>query len=156
MHLIETESIADQPLSGMGYGSLTASEDCTACNACARVCPTAALILGMIEDETYYWLKFSPLACIGCGICARVCEPQALAIDHAPTFDQVFGSKEPIVLREGDLSRCERCNSLFAARSGVRLCPVCEFRRKNPFGSKMPPGIKLRSERSTAEVNNDH
>jgi len=155
MHLTEIEPVANLSLAGVGFCSLTASEDCTACNACTRACPTAALKLGINEDKTYYWLKFSPLACIGCGICARVCEPQALAIDYAPTFVQVFGPKEPAILQEGDLGRCERCNSLFAARSGVRLCPVCEFRRKNPFGSKMPPGIKLRSECSTVEVKND-
>jgi ferredoxin len=125
-------------LEDFDFASLTISEACTACGACARACPTRALVFTKNEDEKSFSLSFSAQDCIGCDICDHVCLPDAIRLDHVPSFEQVFSVKEPVVAASGQLVRCERCKTIMAARDGVRLCTLCEYRRKNPFGSMLP------------------
>jgi len=139
--LVEERQGADISLSGLGFVNISISESCTACGVCARACPTAALELDE-EKETSYQLKFSFQACTGCEVCVHVCAPAALTLQTDAPSIRVLGQTEPIILRSGEFRRCERCNALIAAAPGVSLCPTCQFRRANPFGSRMPPGIK--------------
>ncbi len=134
-------STANPVLDACGFSLVTVSEDCSACGSCWRACPTAALKFSLDEAERSYQITFLPSACIGCGICERVCEPGAISIQAAPTFSDVFGVQEALPLRTGLFARCDRCNSVYPARDGTRLCPVCEYRRKNPFGSRLPAGL---------------
>jgi Fe-S-cluster-containing hydrogenase component 2 len=139
-HLPARKLGRDTPsMAGLGFADISVSADCTACGTCARACPTQALQFE--KKGQHYWLKFKAQVCIGCELCGHVCAPGAITIDQAPLFDQIYGQNEPLILREGELVRCEGCHALMAARQGVRLCPVCEFRRNNPFGSTVPPGF---------------
>jgi ferredoxin len=142
-HLTQTEAGKNMSLAGLGFGMLAASETCTACGSCARLCPTGAIHFEMDQEASTYTLSFTPPKCIACQACLHVCADSALSLDSAPTLDQVFGAKEALVLRSGELSRCERCHVLFAARPGIHLCSLCEFRQKNPFGSRLPQGFNL-------------
>jgi ferredoxin len=130
-------------LKDFNFATLTVSGDCTACGVCANTCPTRALRFEINEGDKNFILTFSAPDCIGCDLCAHVCAPAAINIDHAPMFDQVFSKEIPVVARTSTLVRCDHCNTLMAARPGVRLCPLCEYRRKNPFGSGLPPGMKV-------------
>ena len=64
-----------------------------------------------------------------------------MTIDHNPTFARIF-SQENVILRAGGLIKCKKCGAPTVALPGVELCPPCEFRRLNPFGSMLPPGLK--------------
>ncbi len=143
MQMSSRQNTKDISLDGLGFGMVTVSEACTACGSCARFCPTGTLDFRMDQDAQIYSLSFKPQACIGCQACSQVCVDSAISVDLAPSLNQVFGSKEPLVLQHGELSRCERCHAPFAARPGTRLCPNCEFRQKNPFGSRLPKGFNL-------------
>ena len=127
-------------LSGFDFATLVISEACTACGVCARACPTGALCLEKNAEESEYRLIIDYRKCIGCELCMHVCAPAAISINHAPTFAEVFG-KGAVILQEGELVKCDRCGTPIAKRAGVKLCPVCEYRRKNPFGSVLPPGL---------------
>ncbi len=124
-----------------GFALLAVNEDCTACGVCARVCPTGAL--QMETAASSYQLTFSPQICIACDKCSHVCAPNAINLTHAPTFEQVFDTAVDQIVQQGELARCSKCHAFFAAQAGKDLCPVCEFRRQNPFGSAMPPGLAL-------------
>lgn len=113
----------------------TASSKCTACNACARVCPTGALSLNATEAD--FRLMYSVGACTDCGACMDVCKPGALAREGMPTFGE-FIAAEPTVLISGSLRVCEKCGAKFAGTSNGDLCSICEFRQQNPFGSRIP------------------
>ena len=126
-----------------GFASLKVSAACTACGVCATACPTGALHFAITNINRNYTLTFSAPDCIDCGICENVCASAAISIDHNPTFTDVFGLEKPESVQAGELIRCVQCNTLMAARPEIKLCPLCSYRRKNPFGSKMPPGIKL-------------
>ncbi len=132
------EPAASANLDEFGFGTLTISEACTACGACGKACPTQALRFEKDHEEMTFSISFSPQTCIGCNLCDHVCLPDAITIDHAPTFEQVFGAQEPLLATSGTLVRCERCNTLTAKREGISLCPLCEYRRAHPFGSLMP------------------
>jgi len=140
-HLPAPERDDSLQLGEMNFAFLSASEACTACAVCARVCPTNALHFEKNEAETAYTLTFSARNCVGCEMCVHVCAPSALTMDRTPTFAQIF-SEEIVTLQEGGLVKCERCGALTAAQPGVNLCPLCEYRSKNPFGSMLPPGLK--------------
>lgn len=126
-------------LAGLGFALMAVNDDCTACGICARVCPTEALQLK--TEKSSYQLVFSPQICIACDKCSHVCAPQAITLTPDPSFEQVFASPVEQVMQQGQLTHCAKCNTLFAAKPDTRLCPVCEFRRQNPFGSTMPPAM---------------
>ena len=131
-----TMSLAD-----LGFALLAVNDDCTACGVCARVCPTGAL--QMETAVSSYQLTFSPQICIACDMCRHVCAPNAIRLIPDPTFDRVFSTAVDQIVQAGELTKCSKCRTPFAARDGAKLCPVCEFRRQNPFGSALPPGLAL-------------
>lgn len=140
-HLTEFAKGNMTSLAGMDFAWLSVTETCTACGVCGRACPTSALKFEKSDDETTYSLVFSARKCIGCEICVHVCAQNALSVHHEPTFAQVF-DVETVTLQEGKLIRCSRCRTQIAARAGVQLCPLCEYRRTHPFGSGFPPGAR--------------
>ncbi len=143
----------EQPLAGSGFVSLIASSACTACGVCARACPTGALAFS--QDGLAFALRFRPGACTDCGICLDVCEPGALARTAPPTVAEAL-SAEPLTLRAGAIQKCARCGAHFAATEGQKLCPVCEFRRQNPFGSRMPGQRKTAANQENSTHSTSH
>jgi MinD superfamily P-loop ATPase len=127
-------------LAGMGFANLQLSDACTACGACARACPTGAIVYAENEDQTVFLLAFNPLDCNGCQACLHACFAGAIQVDRSPTFADIFGAHPPVRLRAGRLTRCQRCQLPFAAVAGKKLCPVCEYRRIHPFGT-LPPQL---------------
>ena len=95
----------------------------------------------METAESTFQLSFSPQICLACDVCRHTCAPNALTLTHDPTFKQVFNGPVDQVVQQGSLTLCGKCHTPFAARTGKDLCPVCEFRRQNPFGSALPPGL---------------
>jgi ferredoxin len=128
-------------LAGLGFALLAVNDDCTACGVCTRVCPTGALQIETAVSS--YQLTFSPQICIACDVCRHVCAPNAITVTPDPTFDQVFGTAVDQIVQAGELTKCSKCHAPFAARGEAKLCPVCEFRRQNPFGSALPPGLAV-------------
>ena len=130
----------DAPLlQDLGFALITVNDDCTACGVCARACPTGAL--QMASDNASFQLLFTSQACIDCHVCHHFCTPQAITINSADQYDQIFNANSDQILQEGDLTRCAKCNTLFAAHTGGQLCPTCEFRRQNRFGTAIPSGL---------------
>jgi ferredoxin len=138
-HLPEHSASVD--VNGFGFATLTISDSCTACGACGKACPTQALKFEKNDDEMTFNISFSAKNCIDCGVCDHVCLPDAITFNHEPTFEDVFGMKEPVVAESGALVRCERCKTFMAKREGIKLCSLCEYRRTHPFGSMMPKKI---------------
>jgi ferredoxin len=137
---------AELPLEGLGFALVSISDQCTACGACARVCPSGALQFYNDEDQGFR-LTFQATSCMACGACQQVCEPEAIEMHKSATYHQLFGDEATRLLISGDLRRCTHCQTLYAARQGTQLCRLCEFRSKNPFGSRLLPGFQ-RVERS--------
>jgi ferredoxin len=134
-----TENTAS--FSGMDFAWLSVTQACTACGVCGHACPTGALQFEKSEAGATYTMTLSARKCIGCEICVHVCASEALFLNHETTFTQVF-DVETVTLQAGDLIRCDRCRTPIAARPGIKLCPLCEFRRTHPFGSSLSPGAR--------------
>jgi formate hydrogenlyase subunit 6/NADH:ubiquinone oxidoreductase subunit I len=118
------------------FASLIADDQCSACGVCARVCPTGALAFRADRSDQYR-LTFKSAACTACGICINLCEPGALHRTGMPRLAELT-AESVVTLREGHLRRCERCGTKFDAPAGIRNCPVCEWRKRHPFGSRPP------------------
>lgn len=142
-HLPEIHLAQSMSLKGFEFANLSISGECTACGACAHACPTQALRFEQTDDETSFTLTFSARNCVGCAVCEHVCAPGAVSLDYAPLFEQIFGAGEAVLAHSGKLARCSRCRALVAEREGTGLCTLCEQRQKNPFGSILPPGMKV-------------
>jgi Fe-S-cluster-containing hydrogenase component 2 len=123
----------------LGYASLSVNERCTACGTCARACPTRALQFENTDNKAYR-LLFSPSSCIACQVCAHVCAEEALQIDLTPALNLITLEK-PLVLTEGEFTRCSQCKALIASRLNRSLCPLCAYRAEHPFGSTLPPAL---------------
>jgi ferredoxin len=134
-HLPENHASVD--VNEFGFATLTISDSCTACGACGKACPTQALKFAKNEEEMSFSISFSTQDCIDCGVCEHVCLPDAISLNHTPTFEEVFGAKEPLVAESGTLVRCERCKTYMAKRDDKTLCLLCEYRRIHPFGSML-------------------
>ena len=52
-------------------------------------------------------------------------------------------------LQQGAVARCQRCRAPYPAATGSDFCAICDFRRKNPFGSVIPPGLQRRTATQT-------
>ncbi len=137
--LRRVESQAGERAIAPGYPAratrLAVDGKCTACNVCARVCPTGALVATTRDLD--FRLSVSLAACTDCGMCIELCEPGALQRSGAPTLTE-FVAAEPVVLRATTLRVCDKCGVKFASETPTELCPICEFRRDNPFGSRRP------------------
>ncbi len=137
--LIEARQPVD--MGCFGYAGLSVAETCTACGVCGRACPSGALTFTQNKGLRFE-LNFEARNCIGCEICSQVCAPQAISVDHHPGYQVIF-SKEPIqILHQGRLVNCERCNTLFASETDIKLCPLCRVRRESPFGTQLPESLK--------------
>lgn len=124
---------AERRANGPAFPRLSVAATCTACQVCANVCPTGAILFAA-DGETFS-LQFAPLACTDCGLCLQLCAPQALQ----PAGKLAYDDAHPAVLHTGQQRECKRCRALFAGAGD--LCPACDFRRRNPTGMRLPtPG----------------
>ncbi|HHW14984.1 MAG TPA: NADH-quinone oxidoreductase subunit I [Firmicutes bacterium] len=75
---------------------------CTACRACERICPAAAIQVEstLVEDDGRKRLKLTGYTvdlgrCIVCGLCAEACPSGALVM--APDYELAAGDRESLV-----------------------------------------------------------
>lgn len=155
---------ADPALDALNASVQLAAPGCTACNVCVRACPTDALSLRSfgappdVPDDVLSGSRGSgsdpaaplvttllqdPAACDGCGICVQMCPENVLEIRDRWDWSTVLAAAEgqdlkPVVSLT--TSTCARCGTRFPTTDPGSLCPVCTFRRANPFSSRMPPG----------------
>jgi Ni,Fe-hydrogenase III small subunit/formate hydrogenlyase subunit 6/NADH:ubiquinone oxidoreductase subunit I len=76
--LTETNPFGTQP--AFGFPVIDFSR-CTACDECARVCPTGA-IQASIADAVRKTVSLSYASCIQCRACLERCPEQAIAVSH--------------------------------------------------------------------------
>ncbi len=103
-------------LSVSDVGSVTIDPDaCTACEACATVCPPSAL-LSTSDDGVR--ITFDPRMCVACGLCVRVCpEVDEGAIALRRGFDLADRRRGRRTLRHDPTPRCELCGAPVAPAS---------------------------------------
>lgn len=116
-----------------GFTQLAASGQCTACGACASVCPTGAM--RMVMRDADFRLTFAIGACTNCGACLDLCEPKALSRVGVPTIDQVTAT-EPMLLVRGPLRRCRRCGARFGGPTPGVLCSACNSQPDSRFAGR--------------------
>ncbi|MFI2754997.1 4Fe-4S dicluster domain-containing protein [Cellulomonas sp. P22] len=116
---------------------------CTGCGTCVRTCPVDALRLAGVptdDGRTSLTLRHVPAACTGCGLCVEACPQHALASAGQHTWADLL-TYVPRFLATAVLRGCSRCGVLLPPDESVSLCEVCAFRRANPFGARLPPGM---------------
>lgn len=139
-HVPQSDPLAPVPLAGVAF--LKPSGDCTACEVCARVCPTGALTIE--KDDDRFRLRFAVGQCTACNLCVDLCDANALAWDDSAATVSEMLDPEPINLHVNTLHKCKKCGARFAGEPDNGLCPVCAFRRKNPFASVLPEALRAR------------
>ena len=76
MVLEQMDPSVKQEMEERFFGRITFSEACTACQACAAICPTGALKKNPEDSEASP--LFDPAACTTCGLCVEFCWYRAL------------------------------------------------------------------------------
>lgn len=95
---------------------------CTACEACARACPTGAMQIR--ESGTAWELGFQFSRCVGCGVCVEVCQPHVLHFQDE--MESLAKASEPVTLHALGKQRCTRCDRFFISPAPAEICPICE------------------------------
>lgn len=109
---------AERPSRRAEWPTLQVNDDCTACGACARYCPSGALSTRIGEGAFEH--RFIPGVCIACGLCAQVCHSGALTRDYAP--EAVPFTER--VMAERPIGVCRKCGSP-ATDALAGLCYWC-------------------------------
>jgi NAD-dependent dihydropyrimidine dehydrogenase PreA subunit len=114
------------------HAAALAASRCTGCGVCVKACPADALRLD--RTGAAFALLFQPAACTDCLRCSQLCPEGSLLRTGRSDWAQVLdgGSWE---LATGRSRLCARCGASFADGGSAQLCPVCTYRRGNPFGS---------------------
>lgn len=95
---------------------------CTACEVCARACPTDAL---QIEESGLGWaLTFKLARCVACGLCLEACQPRVLR--YADAMDNVSAAREAVTLHVFNKQRCRNCDRFFISSEPAEICPICQ------------------------------
>jgi Pyruvate/2-oxoacid:ferredoxin oxidoreductase delta subunit len=93
--------------------------ECHACNACARLCPHAAIRLERGESSAHYAIEAE--RCSGCGLCVDVCDVDAVTMQRWQPQPST-----PIQLESG---RCHSCGAPFSVPEGMmpadHRCRIC-------------------------------
>ncbi len=105
------EGFLAHPASPLGV--IEIGEGCTACNACAAACPTAAIV--MDEDEEGVSLSFDARVCVGCGECAPVCPEKVMRVERGVALDRLRRGRE--TLHRVASPRCEKCGGPIAPQA---------------------------------------
>ena len=94
---------------------------CTACEVCARACPTGAL---QIDESGANWaLTFKFARCVACGLCLEACQPRVL--HYADTMDILSAARETVTLHMLNKQRCRHCDRFFISAEPAEMCPIC-------------------------------
>ncbi len=95
---------------------------CTACEVCARACPTAAI---EVKEFGIAWeLTFQQWCCVGCGLCVEACQPRVLR--YADNLGGDPGGKDARALHALSKQRCSHCDRFFISSAPAETCPICE------------------------------
>ncbi|MDH3355004.1 MAG: 4Fe-4S binding protein [Chromatiales bacterium] len=99
-------------------GIVSATEDCSGCEICSRVCPTGALSIHE-EDKTWQLHIFGD-RCLGCGLCIESCSYNAIELNPI-----IASAAQDNILHSLYRYRCQSCGRHFV-HSDSDLCPVCK------------------------------
>ena len=122
---------------------------CTGCGVCVRACPTGALRLHQVQSTDdvsvhHLSLRQMPADCLDCGECERLCPELAVTVVGRHSWAELL-SCMPQFLMTRDMRACARCGGALVPVDVVGgLCPVCDYRRHNPFGSVLPTAAPAR------------
>jgi len=123
--------------------AMLAASGCTGCGVCVQSCPVDALRLeGSPADDgrVRVTLRHLPASCVDCGECVARCPHGALESTGRHTWASLLACL-PQFLASEVLRECARCAEPLPSDSTGSLCEVCAFRRANPFGARLPPGV---------------
>ena len=118
---------------------------CTACGVCVQACPSDALRIQHASGGAAIAISTllqTPAACTGCRSCLDLCPDDVLQAAGPWPWSALLVDREVGVTTLTTAS-CERCGASFPTTSGDRFCPTCTYRRRNPFGSALPPGVTV-------------
>lgn len=94
-------------------GVVTLRPGCTACGACAAVCPTGAL--AREHDGADVALSFDGARCTACGMCVPVCPENAVHVDRKTDFGVLARGRQ--TLHRDQTVRCEKCGDVVATQA---------------------------------------
>jgi Fe-S-cluster-containing hydrogenase component 2 len=99
-----------------------AAPGCTACEVCARACPTGAM---EVRESGIAWeLTFRQFRCVGCGLCVEACQPGVLSF--ADSLGSTPAAKTAVALHALSKQRCGRCDRFFISAAPAETCQICE------------------------------
>ncbi len=89
-------------------------EKCTACGACANMCPSGAIDL--VEEESRFRITYNLWKCSFCGTCQLVCPEEAVRL--TPDYVMQDAAKSNLVTRGNmERMRCSACGEFHITKA---------------------------------------
>jgi len=98
--------------------------DCTLCPVCSRLCPTGALELLRLDEQTS--LQWRASRCTDCGLCRDSCPARGMKAG-APMTALQFQSDAPEMLISGRETTCDCGRPYFQVPDGPHRCIACRM-----------------------------
>ena len=94
---------------------------CSACEVCARACPTGAMQIA--ESGVGWALTFQFSRCVACGLCLEACQPRILRF--ADRMGDLRKARDSVTLHALAKQRCSRCDRFFISAGPAEICAIC-------------------------------
>lgn len=117
--------------------------DCVACGVCIKACPHGALT--MADEDGQQVICHNRQLCRSELRCVDLCPHQALHSSGPVRIDAGrlhHDISQPVELARIRAHPCPVCGFMTIDDEGD-LCRHCRYRRDNPFGFRLPPGVTL-------------
>ena len=101
---------------------LAVNSRCTACGACAAVCPAGALKLE--KNSEIISLLFRADLCVNCGVCAGICRDGAVGRHETVLLSRV-PTTDDVELFAAPRHECRICRLDFIGQGVDSICPLC-------------------------------
>ena len=126
------------------------------CVVCVRDCPSGALHLHEVQlpdNPSVHRLPLRqiPADRLDCGQRTGLCPEQAITVTGRHSWAELFRCM-PQFLKTRDLRACTRCGGALVPLDTEGGHPVCDYRRRNPFGSVVPVAAARGSERASGST----
>ncbi|MGI6449301.1 MAG: 4Fe-4S dicluster domain-containing protein [Desulfitobacteriia bacterium] len=115
------QALSFNPEKKIPFKAVKASDDCTGCGVCAKICPQGAL--SQEQKQGKIRLIYEPLKCVQCARCIDICGPKALSFEYINFSSKYLRGK--ILIIETMARSCLKCGKQIFHKNEPQLCMAC-------------------------------
>lgn len=132
-------------------------KNCSACGACANICPRGCIAMRRSSDGSIY-MEADTSRCIGCGLCTKVCPSLSDVRLNAPRRAYAAWAEDETTRTEGASGGIASVLYRYAVDSHMKIAGVCmdeNFEARYRLGESETDIIRFRNSKYTYSYMDD-